>query len=322
LDKTKIIITITLIAIIAVSTVFVVYSTQNSNQSRDGIIITDSQGYTTTLKTVPDRIVVIAPSVTPILFEIGVGDKVVGLTEYDTAPYDFSTWFAAGNMTCVGGFSSPNLETIISLQPDVIFTTDINSVMLPNMRDLGLNVIVVGPKSIDEIYQTIKLLGKATGAENNAEALVNRLTNQINDVIATINAANIAQKPTVYCEIWSSTAGFMTVGSSSWLNDVINKAGGINMFNNVNEEYPTTSLEVIITNNPDVILLPTDMGGEPSYGSVNAVKNRPGWNTINAVKDNHIYIIDADLFNQPGIRVADQVQTIAACIYPQLFPNI
>jgi iron complex transport system substrate-binding protein len=321
LDKTKIIIILALIAIIAVSVAVVVYSTQNSNQSRDGITIVDSQGYKTTLKAVPDRIVVIAPSVTPILFEIGVGNKIVGLTDYDASPYDFSTWFAAGNMTCVGGFSTPNLETIISLQPDVIFTTDINSAMLPNMRDLGLNVIVVGPQSIDEIYQTIKLLGKATGAENSADALVQRLTNQINNVVSTINAAGITQKPTVYCEIWCSTAGLMTVGSTSWIDDVITKAGGINLFSTSAEQYPTTSLEVIITNNPNVILLSTDMGGAPSYGSVNTVKNRPGWNTINAVKDNRIYVLDAELFNQPGIRVADQVETIAARLYPQLFTS-
>jgi len=319
MKKGKLIIALVLSVIIIMSTIFVGYSTQFSRQSRDGITIVDSQGYKTTLTAIPDRIIVIAPSVTPIIFEIGAGDKVVGLTEYDDSPYNFSAWFATGNMTCVGGFSTPNLETIISLHPDVIFTTDINSAMLPNMRDLGLNVIVVGPKSIDDIFQTIKLIGKATGTENNANILVNRLNNQINTVITTINAANIAQKPVVYCEIWSSNAGFMTVGSNSWINDVIDKAGGINMFSHSTEEYPTTSLEVIITNNPDVILLPTDMGGAPSYGSVNAVKNRPGWNTINAVTDNRIYVLDADLFNQAGIRIADQVQIIATCLYPELF---
>jgi iron complex transport system substrate-binding protein len=191
--------------------------------------------------------------------------------------------------------------------------------MLPNMRDLGLNVIVVGPQSIDEIYQTIKLLGKATGVENNADALVKKLTNQINNVVSTIKAAGTTQKPTVYCEIWCSTAGLMTVGSTSWIDDVIDKAGGVNLFSNTDEQYPTTSLEVIITNNPDVILLSTDMGGAPSYGSVNAVKNRPGWNTINAVKNNQIYVLNSELFNQPGIRIADQVETIAKCLYPQLF---
>jgi iron complex transport system substrate-binding protein len=320
LEKIKVIITLVLIAIIGISAVFVVYSTKNSQQSQGDIVITDSQGHQTTLQSVPNRIISIAPSVTPILFEIGVGNKIVGLTDYDDVPYDFSAWFAAGNMTSVGGFSTPSLEVIISLHPDVIFTTDINDVMIPNMRDLGLKVIVVGPKSIDGVYQTIKLIGKATGAENNANALVNRLNNQINNIVTTINAANIAVKPKVYCEIWSSNAGFMTIGANSWLNDVVDKAGGVNLFRTVAEEYPTTSLEVIITDNPDIILLPTDMGGAPSYGSVNAVKTRPGWNTINAVKNDRIYVIDSNLFNQPGIRIADQVQTIAACLYPDLFP--
>jgi iron complex transport system substrate-binding protein len=223
-------------------------------------------------------------------------------------------------MTSVGGFSTPNLEVIISLQPDVIFTTDINDAMIPNMRDLGLKVIVVGPKSIDGIYQTIKLIGKATGAESSADALVNKLADQIDSVVATIKAANIATKPAVYCEIWCSNAGFMTVGASSWLNDVINKAGGVNLFSTVSEEYPFTSLEVIITDNPDVILLPTDMGGAPSYGSVATVKARPGWSTISAVENERIYVINSNIFNQPGIRVAEQVQIIAACLYPDLFP--
>jgi len=320
LEKSKGVLIVVLIAIIALSAIFIIYSTQGFQQSPDGITIVDSQGYKTILPAVPNRVIVIAPSVTPILFEIGVGDKVVGLTDYDDAPYDFSAWFAAGNMTSVGGFSTPNLETILSLQPDVIFTTDINAMMIPNIRELGLNVIVVGPKSIDDIYQTIKLIGKATGAENSADALVSRLTNQINTIAATIKAANIAEKTTVYYEVWCSNAGFMTIGANNWMNDVIDKAGGVNLFGHVTDEYPITSLEVIITTNPDVILLPTDMGGAPSYGSVNDVKIRPGWNTINAVANNRIYVLDVDLLIQPGIRVADQVQIIAACLYPELFP--
>ncbi|MDR2707863.1 MAG: cobalamin-binding protein [Nitrososphaerota archaeon] len=319
MGKIKVIIALVLMVIIATSAFIVIYPNRSSQQAKEGITIIDSQGYKTTLESTPNRIISIAPSVTPILFEIGVGDKIVGLTTYDDAPYNFSAWFAAGNMTSVGGFSTPSLEIILSLQPDVIFTTDINDAMIPNMRNLGLNVIVVGPKDINDIYQTIKLIGKATGAEKKADTLVNSLTSQINNVVATINAANIAAKPTVYFEIWLSNAGFMTVGVDSWQNDVITMAGGVNLFSTVSEEYPITSLEVIITDNPDVILLPTDMGGAPSYGSVDTVKARPGWSTISAVKNDQIYIIDGALFNQPGIRVAEQVQTIAACLYPNLF---
>ncbi|MDR2203190.1 MAG: helical backbone metal receptor [Nitrososphaerota archaeon] len=319
MEKTKITVAIILIAIITLSVFFVIFSTQNF-QFRDGITITDSQGYPTTLSAAPERIISIAPSITPILFEIGVGDKVVGVTDYDNSPYDFSAWFVAGNMTSIGGYSNPNIETILSLQPDIIFTTDINDITIPNMRNIGLNVIVVGPNSIDEIFQTIKIVGKATGAEKNADTLVNNLSTQINNVISTINNADITKKPTVYYEIWYSTAGFMTLGANTWVNDVITTAGGTNIFNDINEPYPTTNSEVIITKNPDVMLFPTAMGDVASYGSLNEIKNRSGWNTINAVKNNRIYIIDENLFSQPGIRVAELVQTIAKCLYPDLFP--
>ncbi len=313
---------IALIAILSVSSVYAIYTLQNKTPQTQGTIsITDSEGYTTNLTAVPNRIISIAPSITPILYEIGVGDKVVGLTDYDDSPYNFTAWFAAGNMTSVGGFSTPKLETIVTLKPDIIFTTDINDAMLPNMRNIGLNVVVVGPKSIDDIYQTIKLIGKATGAEDNATKLVNTLTDKINSVVTTINAANIEKKPTVYYEVWASNAGYMTIGSEAWMNDVISKAGGINLFGNVTQEYPNTSSEVLIADNPDVILLPTDMGGAPSYGSLADVKARPGWSNINAVKNNRIYVLDSSLLNEPGIRIADQVQAIAECLYPNLFPS-
>ena len=87
------------------------------------------------------------------------------------------------------------------------------------------------------------------------------------------------------------------------------------------QQYPTVSSETVVSLNPDVILLPTNMGtGAPFYGSVAAVKAQAGWNTINAVKNNRIYVIDQDLFAEPGPRVADSsVCSCTADLYPQLF---
>jgi iron complex transport system substrate-binding protein len=312
---------VTAIVVLSVVFIYVYYSTQTPAQSgQEGVTVVDDEGYQTTLVAVPQRIISLAPSVTPILYQIGVGDKVVGVTQYDDYPYNFTAWFEAGNMTCVGGFSTPNLEAIASLQPDLIFSTNINDPYIPNMRDLGFKVVVTGPTSIEGIYQTIALIGKATGAENNATALVNTLRNQIEDVKAVIAAANITEKPTVYYEIWYDSSGIMSAGSTSWINDVITTAGGINIFANETEEWPSTSSEVIVQKNPSVILLPTNMGtGTPFYGSVDDVKARPGWTTIAAVKNNRIYVIDQNIFNQPGSRVADQVKAVAASLYPQLF---
>jgi iron complex transport system substrate-binding protein len=320
MKASKIALIVALIAILSVSAFYVCYTMQPSSEESGTITITDSEGYQTTLSAAPQRIISLAPSVTPILYGIGVGDKVVGLTSYDDSPYDFSAWFEAGNMTCVGGFSTPDTEAIVSLNPDVIFTTDINDASLSNWRDLGLNVIVVGPTSIQGIYDTINLIGTATGAEDNANTLVDSLKDQISEVTQTIAAANIEEKPTVYYEIWYDTTGIMSAGAGSWVNDVISTAGGINIFADNAQEYPDTNSEEIVYKNPDVILLPTSMGTTtPFYGSVDDVKARPGWSSIDAVKNDRVYVIDQDIFGEPGASIADQVRVVAECLYPQLF---
>ena len=320
--KTKAILATAIIAILAVSIVYIYYSTQNSNQQTGQITIVDDQGTEIILPAVPQRIVSLAPSVTPILYEIGVGDKVVGLTEYDDYPYNFTAWFEAGNMTKVGGFSTPSMEAIASVNPDIIFTTNVNEASIPNMRQLGYKVVVVGPTSIEGIYKTINLIGKATGAEASAASLVDSLKTKISGIESKIAAAKITDKPTVYYEVWYDSSGVMSAGASSWINDVINKAGGINIFANETQEYPTTSSEVIVQKNPDVVLLPTGMGtGTPFYGSVAEVKARPGWSAINGIKNDRLYVIDQDLFSEPGMRVADQVEIVAKCLYPQLFTS-
>ncbi len=310
-----------LIAILSVSLIYVYYVNQTGSQPEQGSIkIIDSQGYETTLPSVPQKIISLAPSVTPILYEIGVGDKIVGLTSYDDSPYDFSAWFEAGNMTCVGGFSTPNLETITSLQPDIIFSTNVNDESIPNMRELGLKVIVVGPKSINEILDTINLIGKATGAETKAAEVVNTLSAEISEVQEKIAEANIIDKVTLYYEVYYDESGIMTAGSGSWLNNVFETAGGINIFSDLTAEWPNTSSEVIVQRNPSVIILPSNMGtGVPFYGSVDEVKARPGWSTIDAIMNDRLFVIEQDLLSEPGIRVAEQVQVVAACLYPQLF---
>ncbi|MCW3998823.1 MAG: helical backbone metal receptor [Candidatus Bathyarchaeota archaeon] len=308
------------VVIIASGAVIYVNSTNPNTTQNGSITIVDDQGYTTTFSEVPQRIVSLAPSVTPILYEIGVGDKVVGLTQYDDSPYNFTAWFDAGNMTCVGGFSTPNLETIATLEPDVIFTTDVNEETIPNMRELGYKVIVLSASSVEDIYNDIGLVGNATGAAAKATEVITDLRSQISEIQATIEAAHITEKPTVYYEVYCSDSGIMTAGSTTWINDVIGLAGGVNIFNDQAQEFPYTSSEVVVQRNPGVIILPTNMGtGAPSYGSVADVKARSGWSSIDAIKNDRLYVIDQDIMSEPGIRVADQVQAVAACLYPQLF---
>jgi iron complex transport system substrate-binding protein len=282
------------------------------------ITIVDDEGYVTILPTVPNRVVSVAPSNTQIMFAIGAGDKIVGLTDYDNYPYNFSAWIAAGNMTSIGGYSTPNKETIVSLNPDLILATKINDADVVTLRGLGLKVLVLEPKNVANVMQDISLLGRVTNKESAANTLISTLNAQIDAVVAKIAAANVTAKPTVYYEIWWGPA--MSVGKDTWVNDIITKAGGVNLFGNLTDEWPTVSSETIASLNPDVIVLPTSMGWTPSYGTQADVIARPGWSNINAVKNNRIAVIDGDLFAEVGPRVAEQVQTLAKALYPNLFP--
>ena len=180
-------------------------------------------------------------------------------------------------------------------------------------------MLVLNPNDVNGVLKDITMVGKATGANQNATTLVNSINNKINSIEAKIAAANLA-KPLVYYEVWNPP--LMSAGSTSFINDVIAKAGGINIFENETQQYPTVSSETIVEKNPDVILLPTDManpGDTPFYGSVQQVKERPGWSSISAIQNNRIIVVDGDLFAEAGPRIADKIAVAAQAFYPDLF---
>jgi iron complex transport system substrate-binding protein len=318
----RIVLSITAILIIAIVSAAFIYSNYkggSNNGTQNNVSVIDDEGYTTTFASVPQKIISLAPSNTQIIFGVGVGNRVVGVTDYDHYPYNFTAWIAAGNMTSVGGFSTPNKETIASLNPDLILATPINDPDVVTLRNLGYRVLVLNPNDVNGVFTDINIVGKATGATANATALVNQLSSQISNIQAKIAAANLP-KPKVYYEVW--TPPLMSAGGTSFINDVISKAGGINIFENETDQYPTVSSETVVQKNPGIILLPTDManaGEAPFYGSVSDVLARPGWGSISAVQNNRVVVVNGDLFAEAGPRIADQIQSAAQAFYPELF---
>jgi iron complex transport system substrate-binding protein len=309
---------ITIVVIISAALILT-NSIPGISQDSGAYTVTDDEGYTTDFTSVPERIVSLAPSNTQILFAIGLGDKVVGVTDYDQYPYNFTAWFEAGNMTSIGGFSTPNKETIASLHPDLLLATTIHDADLPTFRNLGYKVLVLNPTNVSSVLADITMVGKAAGAEQNAATLVNSINDQINSIAQKIAAAHV-ERPLVYYEVWYPP--LMSAGGTSFINDVITKAGGQNIFENETDQYPTVSSETIVQKNPTVILLPTDManaGEAPFYGSVDQVKARPGWNTISAVQNGRIVVVDGGLFAEAGPRIGEQIAVTAKALYPELF---
>jgi iron complex transport system substrate-binding protein len=313
---------IIVVAILSGVFLFVYYQGRAEDSTIESLQnLKDDTGYVTSLSAVPERIVSLAPSNTEILFALGLGSEVVAVTDYCNYPYNFSAWIAAKNMTSVGDFSNPNMEVIASVNPDLIVATaGVQAETVAALRNLNYKVLVLSPSSVDGIFKDIELIGNATGKSDYAISLVSSLRSRIDAV--TQKVSSVESKPKVYYEVWYPSP-LMSAGSKSFQNEIIAKAGGSNIFADQDQDYFTTDVEAIIERNPDVILLPAEgmgMGsGPPFWGSVESVKKRIGWSTVNAVRTDRIFTVDGDAIARAGPRVVDSIEQLAALFHPELF---
>ena len=320
--NTKYVITTVVIIAVIVSAalIYVYYSGQSAQQLETLHNLVDDTGYPTSLDAIPERIISMAPSTTEIAFALGLDDKVVAVSNYCDYPYDFSAWIEAGNMSTIGDFADPNMEVIASLDPDLILATaGVQGPTIGTLRDLGYKVLVLDPPDINGVLRDIELVGKATNKTAEAEALNENISSRIDAVVNTV--ANAEFKPKVYYEVWYDPTSLWTAGSKAWQNELIEKAGGVNIFADQALDYFQSSAEAVIERNPDIILLPAQGMGEgaPFWGSLDDVKARPGWGTINAVQHNGLVQVDSNTIARAGPRVADIIEDLAKAFHPELF---
>jgi iron complex transport system substrate-binding protein len=270
------------------------------------ITVTDDAGRQVTLKGLPTRIVSLAPSNTEVLYALGLGDRVVGVTEYCDYPPE------AKQKPKIGGFANIDLEKVIGLDPDLVLATNIHAgAVVSELQKRGVTVVVVEPKNVDDVLAKIAFVGKLTGKSDNATRLTAQLKNRIDAVTAKVTAAKT--KPRVFYEIDKS---LYTVGPGSFIDDMITKAGGLNIAADAKGAYTQLSPEAIIAKDPQVILL-----GDINFGeSPESVKARPGWANISAVKNGRVIpIADENVVSRPGPRIVEGLELIARALYPELF---
>jgi len=279
-------------------------------------IIDDMGRNVTITKYPPERIVSLAPSNTEILFAIGAGDKVVGVTDYCDYPYNFAEWIEAGNMTSIGSYKDPTLEPIVALDPDLVLATQKSLEVAENLRSLGYNVLVLAPKNVSGVLHNILLVGRAVDRYNEAVAIESELRQKI-DAVANQSATAIST-PKVYNEIWGEP--FMGAGPETFVDELITLAGGENIFHDATTNWPIVSSEAIIEKNPDVMFFPDKYMGRGHFSeTMEDVKNRDGWDIISAVQNDRIYEIDADIISRAGPRLVDALEILAKRIHPEIF---
>ncbi|MCW4005016.1 MAG: ABC transporter substrate-binding protein [Candidatus Bathyarchaeota archaeon] len=306
---------IVVVAVVGVGT-FLLYQGQDPTGDTGAPVatLTDNTGYVLNLTEYPERIVSLAPANTQILFAVGAGDNVVGVTDYCNYPYDFSAWVEAGNMSSIGNYFNPNIEPIVDLNPDLVLASLGSIDVVDQLRDLGYNVLTLNPPDLNGVLDNVILVGQATNHENQATTLVNELQQRIDTVETALQ--DTTTTPKVYIEIWSDP--YTSAGKDTAINELIKLAGGQNIFENATNPYPQVSSEAIIEQNPDIIIFPTSMGEDAFWGSFDEVSHRDGWSNIPAIQNNDLYTINGDLINQPGPRQVDALEALAQIIHPEL----
>jgi iron complex transport system substrate-binding protein len=275
------------------------------------LTVVDDLGRTVKIEKLPQRIISLAPSNTEIIYALGLEDRLVGTTDYCDYPE------AAKYKPRVAGYVNPDLEKVVSQQPDLIIAEAIHeNTVLPALEKLGLTVIVMSASSLNVVLDDIKLIGEVTGKSKAATKLVDDLTKRIQAVTTKTAGLPPEQRPRVLYTVWYDP--IWTMGSETFIDDIIWKSGGDNIFSKDFEKSHVVSLESIISKNPQVIIV-SGMGttGDLIYNNIMSEVRLKG---VDAMRDNRVYkISNANFIERPGPRVVDGLEEVAKIIHPEIF---
>ncbi len=264
--------------------------------------IRDALGRRVTILRPPHRIVSVAPSVTEILFAIGVGEHLVGISDADDYPP-----LGVRGKTRVGGVIL-DAERILSLRPDLIVgVVSLQHAQLARLIRLRLPVLAVEARSLEETFSQIAMLGRVTDAVPAADRVLRLLRRRTDAVARRVRAR---PRPRVYVEIWGEPP--QTAAGGTFIDDLIRRGGGSNLFADL-RGWPQVSAETVLHRNPQVIML--------TYPGARRLAARRGWERLEAVRRGRVHELDPNLVSRPGPRLVDGLEQVAARLHPQLFPS-
>jgi iron complex transport system substrate-binding protein len=278
---------------------------RDPRQATFPITVTDDDGVEVTIRAEPKRIVTFAPSNTEIVFGLGIGDRLVGVSgEFDDYPPD------AREIVHVGGSGEfgvdPNVEKVVSLEPDLMLTIAGGDHWKERLRDLGVPVFTANATDFDDLLTDIERIGRITGT---AEA-ARRLTRTMVAEAEKIEKA-VASEPRASCFFEAYFPPLTTVGPRTFIFDLLDRAGCEPVSAEAARDYAEWSVERLVAEDPDVYLVSSESGQ-----SVDAVAKRPGFSGLSSVRSGRVVLVDSDLIARPGPRVVEGLRALAAALHP------
>ena len=276
------------------------------------LTVTDDTGISVTLKARPQRVIAVLPSAVDLVVDLGLTDQLIAVDDFslDRAP----------NAVSIGGSNFTfNIEAVAELEPDLlIVATGGTEELVQQARELGLPVYAIGfPGSLQDVFDQLRVVGRLLGEERLAGMLAAELEDRLLVVTGRVAAGMGAGAAPlrVYLEVDQTTPTQpFSVGPGSLHQELIELAGGVNIFADAEGSFPQVNWESIIDRDPEVILLldSKELGGELAFNPVSAeeVGQRTGWNLIRAVRNELVVPLPNDLFSV-GVRLVDALEQVA-----------
>lgn len=264
---------------------------------------TDDLGHVVTVRTVPQRIVSLAPNITEILFALGLDSAVAGVTDYCDYPP------AARNKPRIGGMLNPNLERVLDLRPDLVLMSGSGNMKsdYDKLTSAGVAVFVTYPRTVDSVLVSISTIGALTGRKNAADSIVKELVSQKEELFR-----NARQAPRKSVLMLISLSPLVAIGPGTFLNELITLANADNIARDAGMAYPVLSREDILRRQPDVIIATNDI----VRSTDDILRAYPEWKSLKAVQRKQVALVDASLVSRPGPRVIEGLKVILQALHP------
>ena len=268
---------------------------------------TDEMGRTVKISYPPMRIISLAPSITEILFALGLNEEIEAVTDFCDYPE------AVSKRPRVGGFINPNIEKIVSLKPDLIIAIRDGNRMgtIDRLNELAFPVYVVDPKSFDGVITTLQNIGDIVGRQENSKNIVNEIKAKREK---TAILTRSLPRPKVFFQI--GYLPMITVGKGSLADELIRLAGGRSISENESLNYPPYNIEIVVQKAPEIIIM-SSMESKRDYSSL--IKMWQNWKSIPAVKRNAIHIVDSNIVDRPTPRIVGGLEAMLRIIHPEVF---
>ena len=269
----------------------------------------DDLGRKLFLANIPKRIISLAPSITEILFALGLNDEIVGVTEFCDYPPQ------AQEKPRVG-YTQPNLESILTLQPDLVLAPKsfMRVDLLKKLEQLKIPTFVLEAHTVEEIMAHIQLLGRMVGRSQEGNEHTAALRKEISSLSGKLEGL---PRPTMLYVLNSEP--LITVGPGSFIHHLIGLAGGRNAAEEARTAYPRLTMEEVLRQNPEFLVFPVGrFEGIPQHEQ-NAWKR---WDTLNAVKHHRMFQVQSDLLNRPGPRIIEGLKQLVKILHPEVFEEM